>query len=210
MVTQQIAANWLNGGWKSSPYSKIRFYGIVPKRGIDVDGAYGFQCWDFVAAFLLYCVHYRPWGNAIDLWRQNVPGFTKIPANKLGAFRLGDVLVYGAGWGGGLGHTDIALNSSQAISQNYVNASINGSPPAVVGITRNGLLGVWRPNFIATPAPKPAPAPGVPVYTVTHRDFDGLAAAMARIHISNWQHIADINGLKKPYVIYPGQRLKLK
>lgn len=46
-------------------------------------------------------------------------------------------------------------------------------------------------------------------YTVTSRDYDGLAAAMARIGRSNWKAVADLNGLSAPYTIYPNQVLRL-
>lgn len=59
------------------------------------------------------------------------------------------------------------------------------------------------------PAPTPVPVPSSDVYTVTSRDFDGLAAAMRRIGISDWQAIARLNNLASPYVIRVGDRLKL-
>lgn len=60
------------------------------------------------------------------------------------------------------------------------------------------------------PAPTPAPAPvGDGYYTVTSRDSDGLAAAMARIGITDWRYVAATNGLVAPYTIYVGQRLKV-
>lgn len=60
------------------------------------------------------------------------------------------------------------------------------------------------------PAPKPAPVPSSSEYVVTSRDSDGLAAAMRRIGISDWKAVADLNGLRSPYVIRVGDRLKLK
>lgn len=46
-------------------------------------------------------------------------------------------------------------------------------------------------------------------YTVTSRDYDGLAAAMSRIGRSDWQAVARLNGLSAPYTIYPNQVLRL-
>lgn len=68
---------------------------------------------------------------------------------------------------------------------------------------------VPAPTKPPTPAPTPAPAPHSNVYIVNSRDYDGLAAAMARLGISNWKAVADLNGLKSPYVIHVGDRLKL-
>lgn len=61
-----------------------------------------------------------------------------------------------------------------------------------------------------TPAPvQPTPSHDVKAYVVTSRDYDGLAAAMKRIGISDWQAVARLNGLKDPYVIHAGDVLKL-
>lgn len=46
-------------------------------------------------------------------------------------------------------------------------------------------------------------------YTVTSRDYDGLAAALARIGRSDWQAVARLNNLGAPYTIYPNQVLRL-
>lgn len=60
------------------------------------------------------------------------------------------------------------------------------------------------------PAPvEEAPHASVDHYVVTSRDYDGIAAAMKRIGISDWQAVARLNGLKSPYVIHAGDVLKL-
>lgn len=63
---------------------------------------------------------------------------------------------------------------------------------------------------VSAPVPQPAPVPVMEVYTVQPRDYDGLAAAMRRVGISNWQEVASINGLGSPYVIKVGDQLRLK
>lgn len=51
-----------------------------------------------------------------------------------------------------------------------------------------------------------APAPSAGSYTVVSGDtLSGIGAKTGR----NWQDIANMNGIKAPYVIYPGQVLKL-
>lgn len=55
----------------------------------------------------------------------------------------------------------------------------------------------------------PAPISNNQTYTVTAHDADGLAAAMSRIGISDWQSVARANGLQPPYTIYVNQVLRL-
>ena len=65
----------------------------------------------------------------------------------------------------------------------------------------------WASYRRNTPAPPPTPPQ---TYTVTSRDYDGLMAAMVRIgRGSQWRKVADINGLQPPFIIRPGQILKL-
>ena len=50
-----------------------------------------------------------------------------------------------------------------------------------------------------------SPAPAARVYTV--RPGDTLSAIAARLGTS-WQHLAQVNGLRNPNLIYPGQKLR--
>lgn len=67
------------------------------------------------------------------------------------------------------------------------------------------------PGVVVAPKPsKPVPQPtGNGIYVVKASDADGLAAAMKRIGISDWQKVARDNGLVAPYVIHVGDRLKV-
>ena len=49
------------------------------------------------------------------------------------------------------------------------------------------------------------PAPAARVYTV--RSGDTLSGIAGRLGTS-WQHLARVNGLRNPNLIYPGQKLK--
>lgn len=70
--------------------------------------------------------------------------------------------------------------------------------------------GSGAPAQPSTPPPtQQTPTANVGQYVVTSRDYDGLAAAMQRIGISDWKSIADRNGLSAPYVIRVGQVLTL-
>lgn len=57
------------------------------------------------------------------------------------------------------------------------------------------------------PAPNPGPAPA-PENTYTVQPGDNLSAIAARFH-TTWQHLAAINGLRDPNLIFPGQVLKV-
>ena len=99
------------------------------------------------------------------------------------------------------------------------NAQVNGIAGRVDADLFNGDETAYKkygpagdvagPAPVPTPTPVPdVPTPG-PTYTVTPRDYDGLAAALSRIGISDWKAVADLNGLKAPYVIKAGQVLRL-
>lgn len=100
----------------------------------------------------------------------------------------------------------------------------NGSVPGIGGrVDLDLFLGdetafVKYGNGTDIPAPTPAPAQPAPVqvpaptqatYTVTPRDYDGLAAALARVGVSDWRGVASLNGLSDPFVIKAGMVLKL-
>ncbi|AKY03710.1 endolysin [Streptomyces phage Lannister] len=58
----------------------------------------------------------------------------------------------------------------------------------------------------STPAPAPAPKPSGSTYTVVKGDtLSGIGAKLKK----NWQDIAKLNGLKAPYLLSIGQKLKL-
>lgn len=57
--------------------------------------------------------------------------------------------------------------------------------------------------------PAPAPKPSTPTYkTYTVKSGDTLSGIGQKTG-KNWKDIANLNGIKSPYVIYPGQVLKL-
>lgn len=86
--------------------------------------------------------------------------------------------------------------------------SIFNQSQGMLNVTRQaGSPGWWiNPSDNGGAAPAPAPSK---TYTVTSRDYDGLAAAMGRIGISDWKAVASLNGLNPPYTIYPNQVLRL-
>ena len=60
----------------------------------------------------------------------------------------------------------------------------------------------------STPASASAPAPASSGQTYTVQSGDTLSG-IASAYGTSWQHLADINGLADPNVIYPGQVLKI-
>jgi hypothetical protein len=77
----------------------------------------------------------------------------------------------------------------------------------------NGLAGtvnahIASPHNVATP-PAPAPAPATRTYTVVSGDSLSLIAQKTLNDASRWPEIARLNGIAAPYVIYPGQNLRI-
>jgi LysM repeat protein len=58
-----------------------------------------------------------------------------------------------------------------------------------------------------TPAPEPTKKSTRKTYMVQHGDY---LIAIAREYNLDWRRIAEINNLYYPWIIYPGQELKLK
>lgn len=52
-----------------------------------------------------------------------------------------------------------------------------------------------------------APAPAAQTYTVQPGD---TLSAIASAYGTSWQHLADINGIADPNLIYPGQTLRVQ
>lgn len=107
------------------------------------------------------------------------------------------------------------VNAGDAANRRNSNSTVPVGTYAVFNQSQ-GMLNVTRvpgqPGWWINPgdngASAPAPAPSK-TYTVTSRDYDGLAAAMGRIGISDWKAVANLNGLSDPYRIYPNQVLRL-
>lgn len=150
----------------------------VVGRHIDIDGAYGAQCWDLWADYAIrvhdaefYSTFTRMGvgadsGLASSLWLYFParPGidtqFTRLGPNT--AIRAGDVVVWGRGGSFPDSHVAIATgntasNSAEFITQNDGSAGAASGATRVGWLTTNGMLGVLRP--------KKSPAPPVPPTT---------------------------------------------
>lgn len=146
-MTEAQVADWLNGGWRNGGYVKT----INGKQGIDVDGAYGFQCFDFINAFSIWLGMGKiSGGYAYQIWNTALAnGYTRVDQPK-----LGDIFVFDSLINGGAGHTGVVRSGIrdvfESVDQNWLNPSLTvGSPPATVVHTSRFLLGFLRsPNII--------------------------------------------------------------
>jgi len=154
------------------------FMGKWNGRGIDYDGAYGYQCMDLYLQYQKEVLGVQPKGAAYagllwDNYDSNV--FTKIPNTLTFVPQAGDVCI----WTGGYGHVAIATGSGNiwafhSFDQNYP----LGSLPHVQGHNYfGGFRGVLRPKVGTITTPPPAPAPAPQTFTVR---VDKASAAVRR------------------------------
>lgn len=116
-------------------------------RGIDYDGAYGFQCVDLINQ---YCkeVTNKPFPflpAAKDFWGVDIDGYDKIANTPDGVPQQGDILIWGTGVGP-YGHIAIFdsgdSNSFVSLDQNWpVNSLVH-----LQNHNYNGLLGWFHPQ----------------------------------------------------------------
>lgn len=149
-MTTNDVLNWVNGGWKNSPYARQRTYGY----GIDVDGLFGFQCKDLANAYGAFLGHPFTAGNANALWDwPQDPFYQKIPNTQLP--RPGDVFVsdYFGPDGVRYDHTGIVVDNIsptgfRSLDQNWFNSNLDyGSPPAFVNHGYSKIRGYLRPQL---------------------------------------------------------------
>ena len=98
------------------------------RRGVNIDGMYGFQCWDLPNYIFERYWGFRTWGNANAMARRsNYPNTSwKIYANTSSFVpKPGDVAVWTYGWAG---HTAIVVGPSdkkhfRCVDQNWYGAN---------------------------------------------------------------------------------------
>lgn len=146
--------DYANGEWKSSPYFKSVLKDkqgniLLNAAGIDVDGYYGYQCFDWVNGYSVSLGQGKLSGEgAADIWETAPQSFSR-EENPM----PGDIHVYGEPYGYNgkryLGHTGIVTGGTRAsftsIDQNWNNANLTvGSPPTAVKHNSQGLIGFLR------------------------------------------------------------------
>lgn len=138
---------------------------------INVDGVYGSQCWDSMAAFwynytgrtLSTCGTGAAKGTIQDgCWQKNAGSeFTMIwDAKKVQA---GDIAVYSGGQWGHIGMAMGAYNNGYftLLGQNQGGKSCPGGGAAgnIINLSTKNFIGAFRPNIYIKPEPKPEPTP---------------------------------------------------
>ena len=150
----------------SSPQA---FANQVLGQCIDVDGYYGAQCWDLMAAYfinytghtLYTCGTGAAKGTIADgCWQQNAGDqFTMIwNASEIQA---GDIAVYSTGQWGHIGMAMGEYNNGYftLLGQNQGGAACPGGGAAgnIINLSTRDFIGAFRPNIYIKPAPAPEP-----------------------------------------------------
>jgi hypothetical protein len=100
-------------------------------------GTYPGQCVSLVQQYIfqVFAVAYASRGNAKDFVP---PGFTRVT----GAYRAGDIIRYGANYGGGYGHIGLIDDNGQWLDQNGVAVLHVGQRATPF----SSIESIWRPN----------------------------------------------------------------
>ena len=138
---------------------------------IDVDGYFGAQCWDSMAAFfinytghtLYTCGTGAAKGTIADgCWQQNAgDDFTMIwDATQV---QPGDIAVYSSGTWGHIGMAMGYYNNGYftLLGQNQGGAPCEGGGAAgnIINLSTRDFIGAFRPNIYIVPEPEPEPEP---------------------------------------------------
>lgn len=138
---------------------------------IDVDGYFGAQCWDSMAAYfinytghtLYTCGTGAAKGTIADgCWQQNAgDDFTMIwDATQI---QPGDIAVYSSGTWGHIGMAMGYYNNGYftLLGQNQGGAPCEGGGAAgnIINLSTRDFIGAFRPNIYIKPEPEPEPEP---------------------------------------------------
>lgn len=125
-------------------------------KGIDFDGAYGFQCVDLAQQYNKDCLGNPPFsGNAVDIWttypKDYYEQIVNTPNNKP---QKGDIVIWGRGLGQ-YGHIDVCArdDASTIAFTGYDQNWPLGSVCHVQSHTYFAVLGWLRPK-VAVPTPQ--------------------------------------------------------
>ncbi len=123
-------------------------------KSINVDGAYGAQCWDLNAYISIKYWNYWPPGNAIAWGYNKLPsGFIRYKNTTNFVPKPGDFAIWGNGsFNNGVGHCAIVVGPSTksyftSVDQNWYNASWSGSPARLVKHSYYGISYFVRPPY---------------------------------------------------------------
>lgn len=149
-------------------YDEWRNYALT--HGVNVDFAYGNQCWD-ICALLWYQYGLRLQtgnGYAYGCWTimrdQNARG-PFIQITDINDVKRGDVLVFnraGSFYTGHIGFADEKYNGSGRINvlgQNQGQGTASGTPSNIVTMSVSNFLGAFRNTNWVQPEPTPITTP---------------------------------------------------
>lgn len=168
------------------------------RYGVNVDGMYGYQCWDLPNYIFNRYWGFRTWGNANAMaYRNQYPAGFKIYANTRNFVpKPGDIAVY---TGGTYGHTNVVVGPSTttyftAVDQNWspVSAAYGSRALLVKHSYSDGPGGVRyfvRPPYKAEPKPKPKPKPSTPPSTPTPKPTESEDAKEVKTILKNVKEI---------------------
>lgn len=161
------------------------FRAAVINKGFDIDGYYGWQCWD--GAALLWqqigkTLSTGGTGAAKGCWthaRDINAGTDFTLVTNVRDVKRGDVVVYGGGQWGHIGFADADYNGGSWISTLGQNQGGSAGPNGgaafnIANVSANNFLGAFRfKRWISTPAPTPKPQPTKSVDEIAQEVIDG-------------------------------------
>lgn len=238
--------------------SYAAFKKAVLNKGFDIDGYYGYQCWDGAALLWQQLGLYLITGNglAIGAWdlKRNVNKYNKFDlVTNVNSLKIGDVVCmrpnhigFFNGWSGGY-MTILGQNQGGSPKGSYNSEGFN-----IVKISKSAFAGAFRyKGWQAKPKPAPAKKSNEAVakevmqgkwgngserkrrltqagynYNAVQAIVNKLASggskartytvvrndnliAIGRKTRTDWRKIAQLNNLRSPYIIHPGQKLRL-
>lgn len=195
------------------------FYLERINKGVDVDGAYGFQCWDLFAYFcklaaypIIRCTQS---GYAKDIANQKKSNgmLTNFIEVSVGSMQDGDWVIWGVSPATPYSHIAMFRKSNGNGTGVFLGQNQGGKQVASqINLPYAGILGVFRPKvYVSVSILKPASpsSPVSPTLTYTVRSGDTLSA-IAQKYGTTWQALQKLNQITNANLIKVGQIIKLK
>ena len=200
---------------------------------IDVDGYYGAQCWDLMAAFwlnytgrtLYTCGTGAAKGTIQDgCWQKNAGNEFTMVWDKT-KIQAGDIAVYSTGTWGHIGMAMGNYNNGYftLLGQNQGGTPCVGGGAAgnIINLSTRDFIGAFRPKIYVKPEPKPEPTP-TPApenkITVTVKQGDTLGQILLNAGFTGSklfgddglaQKVAEQNKIENRGLIYIGQTITI-
>ena len=118
-------------------------------KGIDFDGAFGFQCVDLYRQYVQEVVRVPqspPVPGAKDIWNTYLPRyFTRISNSPLNVPQKGDIVIWGTGYGP-WGHVGVFIEGGVWSFRSFDQNDPIGTRCHIQSHSYRGVLGWLRPN----------------------------------------------------------------